>query len=325
MSVLALIRISRKPAINVLCVALIGLTIYWVCDEIYGKLGVPRNAVLHDYLPGIAIPLEEDVERCDGKYAISSTEKCQRIFEAFSGDAHSALLLANAYRGSGLKSQMIYWYTVASEDGDAEAMLSLGKLLRDEPFLGDVNGSRLRGRFWIEMSALQGNQDAKKLLNVIDGHENFQQSSLDIKSPGQNEKQVQSAGESVMLSCTKHLLGWSFLEIFEHILGGHPKAARIQCQDIHDLERKALGGDELTAETLVGFLDHHGGTREDHIYWHTIAAENGSRFGMSVVAGHFWYETPTHVRKARASFWWRKAAKLGDEDSEFMLKEFGSP
>jgi len=89
--------------------------------------------------------------------------------EANKGNTNAAFLLATSYRNgkAGVVdiNKAIYWYKVASENGDADSMLMLGWLYYKQP--DNLRINLKKARYWFKKAASHGVDEAVEMLEML--------------------------------------------------------------------------------------------------------------------------------------------------------------
>lgn len=89
--------------------------------------------------------------------------------EANKGSTNAAFLLASAYKNgkAGVVdlNKAIYWYKVASENGDADAMLMLGWLYYKQE--DNLRVNLKKARYWFQKAASHGVDEAVEMLEML--------------------------------------------------------------------------------------------------------------------------------------------------------------
>jgi len=89
--------------------------------------------------------------------------------EANKGNTNAAFLLATAYKNgkAGVVdiNKAIYWYKVASDNGDADAMLMLGWLYYKQA--DNLRVNLKKARYWFKKAASHGVDEAVEMLEML--------------------------------------------------------------------------------------------------------------------------------------------------------------
>lgn len=94
-------------------------------------------------------------------------------------------------------------------------------------------------------------------------------------------------------------------------------------KDLPAFEEMALNGDAEAAHRLSILYSMVRYDPKQHLYWTTIAAENGS-IPAQVNLGLLLRDDPDPKNRRRAVYWLRRAAETGNELAAKYLKEMGA-
>lgn len=273
--------------------------------------GMPRQMLLHEYMPGLIQPQTKEISSCLKETAAGAEKFCKRAIGAWLGSSQASLSLAKDYMKRDQTVEAMYWLGIAAQNGHADGMYMLGSKLYNEPYIADPVGSKIRGKFWLEKAAKNGSKYAALLLEKI--------KEIPSLGTGQDYNSSPSSIESDKLRCGEHpepnwwgASTWSGNE-----------SLRLACKDIPILERQALSGDsEATLKLINFFAGIEGGTWRDSMYWNTVAGENGdmASIGRSLL-DHQTDQPKDTINKIRARFWLEKAARGGDESAKRELHD----
>lgn len=268
-------------------------------------IGMPRTSLIHKYLPGVlSSPEDERVSLCDNNETKLQDKNCALIIQALAGSSKAALSLASSSKYEKPSGNILYWYRIAAENGNASAMEKLGLSLYSKPFDGDPVGSKIRGQFWLTQAARGGNIVAQQYLETIDINKEQSADKLDLEtSPLKNQYSMND-----MLRCEKI----------------RSPSRAIPCDKIPMWEREALAGSNKTADYLYVFLANHAEKPQysDSLYWNIMGAENGSTSSMIILGELYWHGKGGPISRTRGKFWLNKAANHGDKSVLRQIEYF---
>lgn len=94
-----------------------------------------------------------------------SKEEIELQLRAKSGDAQAQCDLAEKYRRSGNSEEAKRWYSIASENGNVEAMLRMGRFLFDEESIGYVSQDYDVDYYWEKAKKVSNDYNLKEICN----------------------------------------------------------------------------------------------------------------------------------------------------------------
>ncbi len=283
---------------------------------------LPPPTKFQPYLPGItdARPWLETNCRGSGR----DIEKCKATIDALEGSGVDALKLAAGIASDDL-SGWHYWLHIAAQNGSPEAMRLLSQALAELPDEKYGRVHRIRARFWLENAVRAGDREAANLLPQMQNVSKEEAAEHSIKHP---------ANPNPTLICGP-MPWWRPIAL---LWGDHDirtsanQSANLPCEAVSEFEINALRGEtnwRVSARNLASnILLIQDIPRNHHIYWRTVAAENGEP-GDEGDLGFYLARSAKFVAEMneggaeiimRGRYWLRKAVNAGD-DNDIVREE----
>ncbi len=276
---------------------------------------LPVPTKFQPYLPGI----EEARSwlRINCRSVEHDIGMCKSTIDALEGSGANALKLAAGIASDDLSGRH-YWLHIAAQNGNPEAMRLLAQALAELPDEKYGRVHRIRARFWLENAVRAGDREAANLLPLMHTGSKEEAAAHRIKHP---------ANSNPTLICGP-MPWWRYIAL---LWGDHDirvsanQRANLPCEAVLVFEMNALRGERnyrvsarRLASNILLFQDI---PNNHHIYWQTIAAENGERDDAGVLGSYLVRSAEFGAEmKIRGRFWLRKAVNAGD-DNDIVREE----
>ncbi len=274
---------------------------------IYEIAVTPAPTKFQPYLPGI-----EEVRpwlQINCRSVGHDIGKCKATIDALEGSGADALKLAAGIASDDLSGRH-YWLHIAAQNGNPEAMRLLAQALAELPDEKYGRVHRIRARFWLENAVRAGDREAANLLPQMHTVSKEEAAAYSIKDP---------ANSNPTLICGP-MPWWRYIALLwgDHdIRSSANQSANLPCEAVSEFEINALRGEtnwRVSAGRLASFIlliqyipSNH------HIYWRTIAAENGDPRDAGNLGSYTAMPAEGGAEmKIRGRYWLRKAVAALD-------------